>query len=45
MFPQWHTIAYLISRKGIQLLKNMYPMNENIDKFLSNKIEELNLYC
>ena len=34
-----------ISRKGIQLLKNMYPMNENIDKFLSNKIEELNSLC
>ena len=23
----------------------MYPMNENIDKFLSNKIEELNSLC
>ena len=45
MIPQWHTIAYMISRKGIEILKKNYPMDENIDKFLSSQIKNLNSLC
>jgi hypothetical protein len=45
MFPQWHTIAYLVSRTGIQRLKEEYPMEHNVDKFLSINIDKLNSLC
>ena len=45
MFPQWHTIAYAITRKGIKWLKNNYPMDENIDIYLSNHIKLLHASC
>jgi len=45
MLPQWHTIAYAITKKGIEICKSLYPMNENIDVWLSSKIKELNASC
>lgn len=45
MIPQWHTIAYAITRNGIITLKNNYPVNVNIDLFLSESIQKLNSFC
>lgn len=45
MIPQWHTVAYAISRTGIELLMELYPVNENIDEFISSNVDELNALC
>lgn len=45
MIPQWHTLAYFVDRTGIKMLKEEYPINENIDIFLSNNIQNLNSLC
>ena len=45
MIEQWHTIAYAISRTGINKIREEFPMDCNIDLFYSNKIKLLNSLC
>jgi GR25 family glycosyltransferase involved in LPS biosynthesis len=45
MIEQWHTIAYAISRTGINKIQKEFPMDCNIDLFYSNKIKLLNSLC
>lgn len=45
MIPQWGTVAYLINKTGIEILLSKLPWEQNIDKIISNNIEELNALC
>jgi GR25 family glycosyltransferase involved in LPS biosynthesis len=45
MVAQWHTTAYFINKNGINILKNCYPITENIDLKFSCLIKELNSLC
>ena len=45
MIPQWHTLAYLINKKGIDILFSKFPMNTHIDHVYSENIKELNAIC
>ena len=45
MIPQWYTLAYLINRKGIEIILSKLPWNNNVDIIFSNYIKELNSIC
>jgi GR25 family glycosyltransferase involved in LPS biosynthesis len=45
MIKQWHTIAYLIDKRGIDIIFSKFPYNEHIDHIYSNNIKELNATC
>lgn len=45
MVEQWHTTAYFINKNGIQILKNRYPINKNIDFQFNYLIKDLNSVC
>lgn len=45
MIPQYHTTAYFINKKGIKKTLEQFPINENIDRFYSTQIKNLNSLC
>jgi len=42
MVPQWYTLAYLINKKGCELIFENLPCNSPIDNFYSSHIKKLN---
>jgi GR25 family glycosyltransferase involved in LPS biosynthesis len=45
MIPQWYTLAYLINKKGIEIILSKLPWDNNVDNIFSNNIKELNALC
>jgi hypothetical protein len=45
MVKQWGGLAYMINKKGIELLLSKLPFDENNDVIVSNYINELNSVC
>jgi GR25 family glycosyltransferase involved in LPS biosynthesis len=45
MIPQWGGVAYLINKKGIEIMRSKIPFDENNDIMISKNIEDLNALC
>jgi hypothetical protein len=45
MIPQWHTLAFLIDKKGIEITLSKLPYNNHIDHIYSDNIRTLNAIC
>ena len=45
MIKQWGGLAYMINKKGIELLLSKLPYDDNNDVIISKYINELNSIC
>jgi hypothetical protein len=43
--PQWGCLAYLINKKGIEIMLSKLPFYDNNDIMISKNLEELNSLC
>jgi len=43
--PQWGCVAYLINKKGIEIMLSKLPFYDNNDIMISKNLEELNSLC
>jgi GR25 family glycosyltransferase involved in LPS biosynthesis len=45
MIKQWHTLAYLIDKKGAQTLLDRMPYKQEVDNEFSHCIDKINALC